>query len=314
MSNFRIGDVVKVADGFKRETYGDLGIVRAITDDHETGATYQVQIIRGPWSQVPEQRFGVAEDEISVPDENDLDDSRQFRQPRRQRILTEDPIQHIWIQMSLLATYFGARDFLIDKYEVLQHEIDDDLLKEKATGLSFCLQNAEEYFTSASGDSVTSKCLAYYYGYLNLLSAYLISRADNDLTLAKIEGFTRRGHGVAIFQEDSQVFPMSQNVMVLSGGFLPSYLKHAGIDAKDLMVKKRYDSWQDIPEADRPRVFSVLDLLGRVPELRPLYVEVFKRQPNYLSFYTQEHHSTNMVDVSFSITKNSQYLTPDYIT
>jgi hypothetical protein len=72
--------------------------------------------------------------------------------------------------------------------------------------------------------NLTSASVAYYYATLSLLEAVLLGDVTNELTLPDVEAFTRQGHGLMTLTDSRRTFPESEQLAVLSGGFLRRYL------------------------------------------------------------------------------------------
>ena len=72
----------------------------------------------------------------------------------------------------------------------LGEEVDDEVFREKAEGLAFCVRTANEYFRTPVEANLTPPAVAYYYGTLSVMEALLLADALNHLTLSDLERMT----------------------------------------------------------------------------------------------------------------------------
>jgi YaaC-like Protein len=302
MANIQIGDKVKLVDTFKSKRYGPSGVIERIGNGPQAGL-YFVRLSRGRHRN---NVVAVKDSEIELSTE---DDKEILLVQDYERILTDDPIRQIWLRLDVLSTFSGAKVFLQRKCGESGITIPGELLDKKALGLAYSIRNANEYFTVLSSRSITTSCLAYYYGTLGLLCADLLSRIDNNVTLDEIEGFTRSGHGLGLFYDENSAFPDSVKLSILANGFLPQFLRHSGVGTSGMCVKRRYDAYSKVEEDDKVKILSLRDLISRIPELRNMYVDLFREQPNYISFEAQDNLDANTVEVIFPRHQNSFYLT-----
>lgn len=231
-----------------------------------------------------------------------------------ERIPTDNPIRHIWNRIDILASISGAENYLNNKAMSASLDIDKELIKLKALGLAYCIRTAREYFQTPIEGHITSACLSYYYGTFSLLKALLISEITNSVTLETIENFTLFGHGLGAVEDDKVGFPHSEYLMVLSNGFFNKFLDINGYDTKQIYVSKRIKSLKDqISDDDRSKLIPLVDILSRIPEIKGIYVDLFKDQPNLLNmdFYLQPDKSET--DLSVPIYPNSLYLSEKHI-
>ncbi|HHV61423.1 MAG TPA: hypothetical protein GXX51_02120 [Firmicutes bacterium] len=232
---------------------------------------------------------------------------------RYERIPTDNPIRQIWNRMGILSSLSGAMKFLETAVAEKEISLDPSIVKEKARGLAFCLRSAREYFSVSVEGNLTSACLAYYYGTFSLLKALLLADVSNDVTLSQIEKYTRYGHGLGTMSEDRSKFPESELLMILANGFLPCFLKACGYDIANMAVNRRYNNIGEVDDVDKPKLIPLADLLSRIPEIKPIYVELFKRQPDYLSYRIQKIPGNNLVHITAPFYRNSPYLNADSI-
>lgn len=217
-----------------------------------------------------------------------------------ERIPTDNPIRHIWARLEVISTFSGAKTFLQRKAEIADKTIADDIINGKAKGIAFCVRNAREYFKVPIEANFTIACLSYYYGTLSLLEALLLSDLENDLTLNNIEAFTISGHGLRsiINKDEGAAFPTSEYLIILRDGFFSKFLQYNGYNIEDIAVSKKYTTYPSSNQlreseraalnGDNEKFINIIDLLNRVPELKSIYSEIFRKQPNYIRFSFEE--------------------------
>jgi hypothetical protein len=239
-----------------------------------------------------------------------------------ERIPTDAPIRQIWNRLGILSSISGAQKCLAQKATITGQKTCEKLLTQKAQGIAFCIRGAEEYFRVPLEGNLTSASLAYYYGTLNLLEALLLSDTANNITLERIESYTQGGHGLrtlSALSDATEGFPASEKVLVLGSGFMSAgFLTHSGYDVSRIAVTSQhgYRTASDLaalPAAERAKVFSVKDLLGRIPELRELYGEIFHEQPAYISFESNFSPPLKRLSLNFAAHSNTAYLTSERI-
>jgi YaaC-like Protein len=113
---------------------------------------------------------------------------------------------------------------------------------------------------------------------------------------------------MGLLSNEDSAFPDSVKLFILESGFLPQFLRHSGVVTSAMCVKKRYDTYSKVEDGDKVRIVALRDLISRIPELRDMYVDVFREQPNYISFDAWDQLDTNTVEVMFPTHQNSAYL------
>lgn len=191
-----------------------------------------------------------------------------------ERIYTDAPIITLWHRLSVLTSINSALDYL--RSYPFENKVDDECLRAKAQGIAFCLRSAEDYLQNIEINS-TAKALLYYYGLLSLMSVLILSDPSNPVTLDNIENATRRGHGVKNDSRGGLTFPDSEFVYLGEHGFLTFYFQQKNVNVSSLIVKGN-------PLDSQDKLIFFRDLLARVPELKPIYLTLFKDHPAYVLF------------------------------
>lgn len=207
-----------------------------------------------------------------------------LRNPRPLPILSENPLQQIWLHLSAFESVPLCERTIRQRAEREEKLVEDDLLKAKAIALAYFMRNAREYFSDPPAEW-TKRILVSYYGLLSFACALLVADPSNDLELSKMERATAHGHGLgSIDGPDAATFPESPRVYVKSQGFFVEYLRNENVDTKPLVVdgsiskpKGARDAWQ--------RGTSLQDLIARVPELAELYHQVTGKPPLSVAVY-----------------------------
>jgi hypothetical protein len=201
---------------------------------------------------------------------------------KHERIVTDQPIRLLWTRFGVLESVSGARQLLLKQASEREQVLDEALVDAKAQGLAFSVRTAREYFSVPIENNLTNCCLAFYYGMLSLLQALLLGDPTNSLTLADVEGFTRRGHGLRVIQSEAGRFPESENLVVLQNGFLPRFLRAYRYPVKiaDLAVERAYETVGDVPAGEQQKVIPIKALISRIPEVLSLYIEL--SSPDFL--------------------------------
>lgn len=195
------------------------------------------------------------------------------------RILSERPIEQLWLHLSSLESVPLARKAVERRAQRIGGAaIDPAVLDRKGIGVAYALRSAREYMTEPS-ESATRRVLSAYYGMMSFLSAVLIADPTSKYDLDELEAATKAGHGLGSVDVDGEEFPVAQKVYVTSNGFIHRYLKHAGIDPADVNIPKRFDDPAKLGEEERKRLVPLDELLARVPELAAFYFDITGRPP-----------------------------------
>jgi hypothetical protein len=231
----------------------------------------------------------------------------------RERIPTDQPVRHLWARFGVLESVSGARQFLTRREADAGVSLDDGLIEAKAQGLAFAVRSAREYFGVPIEGNLTNACLAFYYGMLSLLQALLLGEVENSLALTDMERFTNKGHGLRALHVPEAPFPTSERVMILRDGFLPRYLRahEYPVEIDAIAVERGYGNLNEVPEAETDKIVPISGLIGRIPELLSVYVQLFDEPPQYLGI--QIVGPLNAARIHFPYAGNAPGLTPERI-
>ena len=229
-----------------------------------------------------------------------------------ERIFTETPKSAIWDRIDILTTLNGAKKQLETNCQSYQIEIPGDLLLNKAKGVAFCIRSARELFKQSDSKNLTPSLTSLYYGTYNLLSALLISNVKNSLTLEDIEGFSKNGgHGLkTIYNSNEENLENNEFIFCCNNGFYKELLLNLNYDLGVICMSKNFKKVGEIPEGEIHKLISLKDLLSRIPELKNIYTEIFKEQPNYLNYHSSKLYGN---DEGFKKVDVSEFQNTDYL-
>lgn len=230
----------------------------------------------------------------------------------KERIFTETPKSAIWDRIDILTTLNGAKKQLESSCQSYQTEIDENLLVNKAKGVAFCIRSARELFKQSDSKNLTPSLTSLYYGTYNLLSALLIGDVRNTLTLENIEEFSKNGgHGLkTIYNSNTENLENNEFIYCCNNGFYKELLSNLNYDVSAIAMSKNFRKTVDIPKEENHKLISLKDLLSRIPELKNIYIEIFKEQPNYLNYYSSKLYGNDkgFIKVDVSEFQNTYYL------
>lgn len=227
-----------------------------------------------------------------------------------ERIFTENAISSIWNRLDILTTFNGVKEELTRKKDISNHPITEELINIKSKGVAFCIRSARDQFKQSDSSNLTSSLTLLYYATYNLFSALLIADITNSLTLENIESFSKNGgHGLkTLYSEDSTSLADSEFVYGCNNGFFPELLKHWGYDKDIIVCPTNFKKLKDVDSTHEQKIISLKDLLSRIPELKNLYIEIFKEQPNYISYHAEGASEEGPMKIIISPKSNSKYL------
>ena len=190
-------------------------------------------------------------------------------------IIEENPLEQIYTQLRALTSKTVARK-AVELHACKQKiELDEDDIIRKAEGVSYLVQNAIDYYDSASTENMTQRMLNLYYGTIALMEAEMLISGDQYKELSEIENVTKNGHGMLTFG-DAQSGLGDFYVGVLNKGLFQAWLSHRNVDVThfpDSKKKAQSSEWH----------ISLNKLLYCIPELENILLEVDEDYgPGYL--------------------------------
>lgn len=223
------------------------------------------------------------------------------------RILSENPLDQIWTQLSLWESVNLARKLIQERAEMLSVSIDPDLLERKALALSYCIRTSRENIRNPRG-GLTVGNVCNYYGCMWLAAATLAADPNNNVDLERLEEFTKRGHGLGNIAATEGDFPDNEFLYVRENGFFREFLKASGVDRATLaslsLPGGRLPMVSDMDADKRRRLLPLDGLFARIPELTSIYEYVTGR----LSLTFGLHHSSRNMGENFDdLRTNSKF-------
>lgn len=210
------------------------------------------------------------------------------------QIVSENPLDQIWTQLSLWESSNLARKLIRERADRHSISLDPALLERKALALSYCLRTSRENIRNPFGGYTVGN-VCNYYGCMWLAAATLAADPSNNVDLARLEEFTKRGHGLGNIANNHGNFPDNEFLYIRESGFFREFLKASGVDRSTLaslsFAAGRLPAVSDMDVDQRLKLQSLDGLLARVPELASIYEYVTGRSS--LTFGLS-HASTNM--------------------
>jgi hypothetical protein len=116
------------------------------------------------------------------------------RQPDYIRLLSEEPIDAIWLRLRQLQSRTLAEKLVRRRAETTGAELSPDATTSKAEGIAFALRNADDYFSVADKRNISQRVLNLYYGAMAFASAEMLADPKGAGELGEIERSTVQGY------------------------------------------------------------------------------------------------------------------------
>ncbi len=194
------------------------------------------------------------------------------RRPYRM-LLSEQPIESIWLRLRQLQSVTLARKLIEDKARREEISLEVAVLKTKADGVAYALRNARDYYQASEHRNVSQRVLNLYYGSLSFAFAEILAAPTGPRSLGELENTTKQGHG--LYTLDSESLGLEELIVgIISNGFFPAWMKALGMDTTRLPQKKPR-LYRDLTNmADAPWT-TVERLFARIPEIADLFADIF---------------------------------------
>ncbi|NTV67551.1 MAG: hypothetical protein HGB06_07725 [Chlorobaculum sp.] len=199
----------------------------------------------------------------------------QENNQRVERLVAENISEVIWLRLQRLLSSQLCAIIIQKNYSSLNGEI----LEKKANGMSWAIRSALGYWNTKQG-GLNSKILSRYYALLQISIAEQISLGDPQDDLATIQRHTEYGHGLFSLSSGDEKFPDNYYVGCLNSGHFSVYCKKIGYDLRTYCHERRP---RDYSKVTKSNVYSLVDLLRRVPEFQDVVFEYLEKDP--LSFH-----------------------------
>lgn len=197
------------------------------------------------------------------------------------RIQSENPIHQIWSRIRQFRTRGLAEKLILQRCERSNVQLGAQVVKEKAAGLAFCVQNGCDYFETASKQKLNQRIVSLYYGAMAFASAEMAASASGPNSLKRIEKITKQGHG--LYTYDSRTDNAFEDFLIgiQANGFFSYWVKFLGCDISEFPNGKPKKNELDV-QGDH--VTTLVDLFSHIPELEDLFRMVTDRPTHWLNF------------------------------
>lgn len=208
---------------------------------------------------------------------DDKDAHASSRRPDYIRLLSENPIDAIWLRLRQLQSRTLAEKLVRYRAQRVDVALDESAMKAKAEGIAFALRNAGDYFSVADKKNISQRVLNLYYGAMAFASAEMLAAPRGASALSEIERSTVQGHGLhTVPGQDGSLGAIA--VTPFGQGFFPEWLKVVGIRAP-AYPEKRPKKIEDLAHLDESAKITIEELFGSIPELSDLFIDIFESAP-----------------------------------
>ena len=191
------------------------------------------------------------------------------------RIIEENPLQQIYTHLRSLTSTTVVNQAVRRHAEKECIILDSNVINAKAEGVTYLVQNAIDYYDSASVGNMTQRLLNLYYGTIALMEAEMLISGDQYKNLSEIEAITSSGHGMTTFGDAKSLREFYVGVM--DRGLFQAWLSHRGIDVSGFAPSRQ--------KAEKSEyVISLDDLFRHIPELQDIMQETEEDYKPYFLF------------------------------
>lgn len=214
-------------------------------------------------------------EETEIDEEERKKDKRKTYEEKTIHIIEENPIEQIYTQLRALTSNTIVEGIIKRHSKNKELFISEEMVKNKAKGVTYLIQNAIDYYDNASTQNMTQRMLNLYYGSIAFMEAEMLIYGDDYSDLESIEKITKNGHGLRTFGEARNLTDFK--VGVNNKGLFYAWLKHRNIDVSDFPT-----SWDKCKKSNF--LISLELLLSHIPELQNIMMETDKMYKPYFLF------------------------------
>jgi hypothetical protein len=209
--------------------------------------------------------------------------------PKYRMLLSEEPIQAIWLRLRQLQSVTLAKKLIRERARRENIQLDEDVVRSKAEGVAYVLRNASDYFHAGDPRNVSQRIVNLYYGSLSFAFAEMLASTRGSNTLVEIEESTKQGHG--LYTVDGLGDGLEQLVVfVVSSGFFPAWMKSLGLDVDTVPRGKRKPSkYKDLEGSAATSWLTLAKLFARIPEVSDLFNDIFEEKPGWVAPFIDQH-------------------------
>jgi len=201
--------------------------------------------------------------------------------PQYRTLLSEEPIEAIWLRLRQLTSVSLARKLVASRAKTEGVELDDDIARTKAEGVAYSLRNAGDYFKTRDGQNVSQRVLNLYYGSMAFAFAEMLAAPTGPAGLADIEKVTTQGHGLCTLDGEEDGLERVV-VSTVATGFFASWMKFLGVPT-DAFPSKKPKVYADLAKQSESSWLSVEELFARIPEVADLFLDIFPSKPAWIT-------------------------------
>lgn len=207
--------------------------------------------------------------------------------PKHRLLLSEEPIEAIWLRLRQLTSMTLARKLVTTRAVNEGVPLDDAVVRAKAEGLAYSLRNASDYFRTRDGQNVSQRVLNLYYGSMAFAFAEMLAAPKGPASLADIEKITTQGHGLCTLDGEQEGLERVV-VSTVATGFFASWMKFLGIPT-ETFPRQKPKVYADLARQSESSWVTVEALFARIPEVADLFLDIFASKPGWLTpTYDQE--------------------------
>jgi hypothetical protein len=179
---------------------------------------------------------------------------------------TDQPYTTMWAHLRVLAHVHNAKRLLLNQLGGSRSvpPPSDELLDKKASQISYCVLQADEYFRAAESVSINTSPLLLFYGMLSLAKALIIANDPTKL----LEDV--KYHGLH-HDKGQRAATIEEQLAFVNGGVFD--------DLTEVVSGFRFS---------KASAICFKDVLAISPELSGMYKRHFDGFPRWVNFYSQE--------------------------
>jgi hypothetical protein len=201
--------------------------------------------------------------------------------PKHRTLLSEEPIEAIWLRLRQLTSVTLARKLVATRAANESVPLEDEVVRTKAEGLAFSLRNASDYFKMRDGQNVSQRVLNLYYGSMAFAFAEMLAAPNGPASLADIEKITTQGHGLCTLDGERDGLECVV-VSTVATGFFASWMKFLGIST-DTFPRQKPKVYADLAKQSPSSWLTVEALFARIPEVTDLFLDIFTSKPAWVT-------------------------------
>jgi hypothetical protein len=205
----------------------------------------------------------------------------EARPPKHRILVSETPIEAIWLRLRQLASVTLARKLVETRATEAGITLDVGALNTKAEGLAFALRNAIDYFRMRDGQNVSQRVLNLYYGSMSFAFAEMLAAPTGPMALTEIEESTKQGHGLCTLDGEKEGLGHIV-VSLIATGFFPSWLRFLGLPT-DGFPRQKPKVYEDLRKQPASTWVTVEGLFAHIPEASDLFTDIFPSKPGWVT-------------------------------